>query len=64
MVGTGELLLVVAACLLNDAIHASVDRSLGKFTNEWAVHIPGGAIVARQVASDFGYEYHGQVGEP
>lgn len=42
--------------------------SLGKtgsqsdaFLNEWAVHIPGGRMVADEVAAELGYENMGQV---
>lgn len=43
-------------------------ESLGKtgsqsdaFLNEWAVHIPGGRMVADEVAAELGYENMGQV---
>lgn len=32
-----------------------------EFTNEWAAEIAGGNDVARQVARDLGYDFHGQV---
>lgn len=31
------------------------------FLNEWAVHIPGGRMVADEVAAELGYENLGQV---
>ena len=31
------------------------------FTNQWAVHVPGGEEAARGVADDLGYHYKGPV---
>nr|ALR88637.1 neuroendocrine convertase 1-like [Saccoglossus kowalevskii] len=32
------------------------------FTNDWAVHVPGGEVEARMVAEEHGYVFHGQIG--
>ena len=34
---------------------------LGAYTNEWAVHVPGGEAIARAVADELGYDFLGQV---
>lgn len=31
------------------------------YTNQWAAHIEGGEVVARQVAEDYGFRYLGKV---
>jgi len=45
---------------LNHGSPISKDED-GNYVNEWAVHIPGGLVIARNVAQELGYDFGGQV---
>ncbi|XP_030762286.1 furin-like protease 1, isoforms 1/1-X/2 isoform X1 [Sitophilus oryzae] len=44
-------------------VTSSIHYSYAHYTQQWAVHIPGGAEVADQVASDHGFVNHGLIFE-
>lgn len=56
--------VVISGMLLTSSEESDdVDVFETPYTNQWAVHIPGGPLVASQVARDLGYLNIGQIGE-
>lgn len=48
------LLAAISCCAFAD------DASLG-YSDRWSVHVDGGHDVAKEVAEQLGFQYHGQV---
>ncbi|ERL94288.1 hypothetical protein D910_11569 [Dendroctonus ponderosae] len=48
------VIIVVTSCILSSHAH---------YTQQWAVHIPGGSQVAEEVAADHGFVNHGLAGD-